>query len=282
MPEFNGLSIAFAESHPAEAARVLETLAVADTVGFMGALAPRLAAAILRHLGPPYAARVIATLEEEHVTAVIQFMGPQAAARVVQQLSNDRQLQLLARLPVATSIAIRLLVGYPRGTCGAYMDPWPLALAPDMTAADALEQIKNFDGELGDCLFVSNGQRRLVGVLRLGDLVRAGSREPLSALTRPVVHTVSALASASLVAAHPAWDDFHALPVVERENRLVGALYRRALSAALAAPAARFQPNLASGVFAAYWQVVSALTEVAIGALPPVPPLSEERRNHER
>ena len=282
MPEFNGLSIAFAESHPAEAARVLETLSVADTAGFIGALAPRLAAAILRHMGPPYAARVVATLEEEYVTLVIQFMGPQAAARVVQQMSNDRQLQLLARLPVATSIALRLLVGYPRGTCGAYMDPWPLALAPDMTAVDALEQLKKFDGELGDCLFVSNGERRLVGVLSLGHLVRAGAREPLSALMRPVAHTVSALASVSVVATHPAWDDFHALPVVERENRLVGALHRRALSAALAVPVARPQPNLASGVFAAYWQVVSALTEIAMGALPPVPPLAEERRQHER
>lgn len=282
MPEVKGLSTAFAESHPVEAAHVLETLPAADTAAFVAALAPRLAAPILRHMGPPYAARVIAMLEEETVTAVIQLVGPQAAARVVQQMPNDRQLQLLARLPVGTSIAIRLLVGYPRGTCGAHMDPWPLALAPDMAAADALEQIRKFDGELGDCLFVTNGQRRLVGVLALGDLVRAGSREPLSAIMRPVTHTVSALASVSLVAAHPGWDEFHALPVVERENRLVGGLHRRALNAALAAPAARSQPNVASGVFAAYWQVVAALTEVAIGALPPVPPVAEERRNNER
>jgi magnesium transporter len=282
MPEFNGLSTAFAESHPAEAARVLETLSAPDTAEFVAALAPRRAAPILRHMGPPYAARVIAMLEEGRVTAVIQLMGPQAAARVVQQLPNDRQLQLLARLPVGTSIAIRLLVGYPRGTCGAYMDPWPLALAPDMAAAEALEQIRKFDGDLGDCLFISNGQRRLVGVLSLGDLVRAGSREPLSAIMRPAAHTVSALASASLIAADPGWDEFHALPVVERENRLVGALHRRALSEALAAPAARYQPNVTSGVFAAYWQVVSALAEVAIGALPPVPPVTEERKNNER
>jgi magnesium transporter len=282
MSEFSGLSTAFAESHPVEAARVLEILSASDTAEFISALTPRLAAPIFRHMGPPYAARVIAMLEEEHVIAVIQLMGPQAAARVAQQIPNERQIHLLARLPVGTSIAIRLLVGYPRGTCGAYMDPWPLALAPDMAAADALEQIKEFEGELADCLFVSNGQRRLVGVLGLGDLVRAAPREPLSALMRPVVHSVSALASASLVGAHPGWDEFHALPVVERENRLVGALHRRALSAALVAPAARTQPNVASGLFVAYWQMVSALTEVAIGALPPVPPVAEERRNNGR
>lgn len=282
MPEINGLSRSFAESHPAEAARVLEGLAAADTAAFVAALVPQLAAPILRQMGPPYAARVIEQLEAGPAAAVIQLMGPQAAARVVQQMPNERQLALLSQVPVGTAIAIRLLVGYPNGTCGACMDPWPLSLSPEMPVAEALEQTRKFDGDLGDCLFVSNGQRRLLGVVSLGELVRAGPREPLSSIMRPVAHTASALASASLIAADPGWDEFHVLPVVERENRLVGALHRRTLRAALAAPGARSQPTLASGVFVAYWQTLSALTEVMIGALPPVPSVADERRNDER
>jgi magnesium transporter len=282
MPEIKGLSTAFSESHPADAARVLETLPAADTAEFISALAPRIAAPIVRQMGPPYAARLIALLEQPHVAAVIQLMGPQSAAQLVQLLPHEQQLQSLAQVPVATSIAIRLLIGYPRGTCGAHMDPWPLALAPEMTAADALEQIRKFEGEISDCLFVSNGQRKLAGVLSPADLLRVTSRETLSAIMRPAVHKVPALASATLVADHPGWEEFHVLPVMERENRLVGALHRRALSAALATPLARSEPNVASGVFAAYWQVVSALTEVAVGALPPVPPVAEPRKNNER
>ena len=282
MPEINGLSTAFAQAHPAEAARVLETLPATDTAAFIAALAPRLAAPILRQMGRPYAARVISALEEGHVAAVMQLMGAQAAARLVEQLTPPQQLQLLSHLPAGTSIAIRLVIGYPRGTCGAYMDPWPLALEPEMTTADALEEIRKFDGEIVDCLFVSNGQRRLSGVLGLSDLLRAAPREPLRSIMRPAVHRVSALASATMIAGHPGWEEFHTLPVMERENRLVGALHRRALTAALAAPAARAEPNAAAGVFAAYWQVVAALTEVAIGALPPVPSLAEERSKDER
>ncbi|MGQ0749268.1 MAG: magnesium transporter MgtE N-terminal domain-containing protein [Betaproteobacteria bacterium] len=282
MPEIRGLSTAFAESHPADAARVLEALPAEDTAAFIEALAPRVAAPILRQVGPPYGARVAGLLDESHAVAVIQHMGPQSAAQLVQHMAAERQLKVLAHLPVGTSIAIRLLVGYPRGTCGAYMDPWPLALAPDMTVADALEQIRKLEGELGDALFVSSGQRRLCGVLSLGELLRVPSREQLSAIMRPAVHTVSALATVTVAASHPGWDDARVLPVVERENRLVGALHRRALSAALAAPATpRTQPSAASGIFAAYWQTVSALTEIAVGALPPVPPIAEERSNHD-
>lgn len=278
MGDATGLSAVFAASHPADAARVLETIAAPDTAEFIAALEPRLAAAIVRQFEPPYAARVFGLIDDNHGAAVIQSMGPQAAARLVQQLPHDRQLKLLAQLPVGTSIAIRLLVGYPRGTCGACMDPWPLALAPDMAATDALEQIRKYDGDIGDCVFVSNGQRRLVGVLALGDLLRAPAGEPLSARVHPATHTLSALASVNVVEGHPGWEAYHVLPVVERENRLVGALHRHALSAALAAPpTGRMQPSAASGVFAAYWQVVSALTEVTLSALPPVPPLAERK-----
>jgi magnesium transporter len=281
MPEIRGLSTAFAESHPLDAARVLEALPAEDTAAFIEALAPRLAAPILRQVAPPYGARVAGLLEEAHAAEIIQHMGPQPAAQLVQHMATERQLKVLARLPVGTSIAIRLLVGYPRGTCGAYMDPWPLALGPDMAAADAVEQIRTFEGELGDALFVSNGQRRLCGALTLGELLRAPPREPLSAVMRHAVHTVSALASVSVASNHPGWDDALVLPVVERENRLVGALHRRALSAALAASTTRNQPSAASGVFAAYWQTVSALAGVAVSALPPVPPIAEERSNHD-
>ncbi len=104
------------------------------------------------------------------------------------------------------------------------MDPWPLALAPEMTAGDALEQIRKFEGEISDCLFVSNGQRKPAGVLSPADLLRVTSRETLSAIMRPAVHKVPALASVTLVADHPGWEEFHVLPVMERENRLVGAL----------------------------------------------------------
>ena len=282
MAEVNGLSIAFAESHPADAARVLEALAPGDTAEFVGALPPLIAAPILRHLGPPYCARVFALLEDAPVASLAQAMGPQAAARVVQQLAPSRQQQVLGHIPVATSIAIRLLAGYPRGTCGAVMDPWPPVFTPDATVAEALEAMRTFQGELGDCLFVANGERLLRGVVPIGQLVRAGAREPLSSVMVAPAHTASALASVGTVAGHPGWELFHVLPVVEREDRLVGALHRQALVTALSGPGVQVQSNAVSGAFGAYWQALSALTEIVVGMLPPVPAVSENRRKNER
>lgn len=281
MREVNGLSRAFAESHGAEAARVLEELPADDTAHFLAELTPQLAASLLRHMSPPYCARLFEALGDERAAGLYRVAGPQAAAQVLQQFSGERQAQLLALLPVSMAVAIRLLIGYPEGTCGACMNPWPLALMRDTTAADALKQVRAFDGEIGDCVFVTDEQRRLQGVTALDALVRAAPAAPLEALMVPPAHTVSALAMTAAIAGNPGWDFFHVLPVVERENRLVGALHRHAVAAGLATGSAA-APGVAEGVAGAYWQTISVLAQVVVGALPPVPPLESQRRKDER
>jgi magnesium transporter len=277
----NGLSRAFVESHTAEAARVLEALPPGDTAGFLAELAPQLAASLLRHMSPPYSAKLFEALGDERAAGLYRVAGPQAAAQVLQQFSHERQAQLLALLPVGMAVAIRLLIGYPAGTCGGCMNPWPLTLMRDTSAAEALAQVRAFEGEIGDCVFVTDDQRRLQGVTALDALVRAAPATPLEALMVPPEHTVSALAMTAAVAGNPGWDFFHVLPVVERENRLVGALHRHALAAS-AAPRAPQAAGGAEGVAGAYWQTISVLAQVVVGALPAVPPLEPPRRKDER
>ena len=176
MPELKGLSVAFVEGHPAESARVLETLSPADGAEFLTAVAPRLAASVLRYLAPAFCAKVLEPLDDETIVRLLEAMGFQEVSQLLQRTPVERQTRLLGRLPVATAIAVRMLIGYPKGTCGAAMDPSPLVLSPEATVAEALEQLRQFEGELGDCLFVCDSERRLVGVIALGDLVRAAPR----------------------------------------------------------------------------------------------------------
>jgi magnesium transporter len=281
MRELIELSAAFVKAHPAEAARVLEGLAPDDTAAFVAALDAKLAAAALQHLGVAYCAKVLQHLDDEQAAERIRTMSSQAAARLLHNLAPGRQVQLLGRLPVASAVALRLLIGYPKGTCGACMDPAPLVLSPEMTVAEAIEQARRHEQEHGDCVFVADAQRRLIGVVALSDLLRASPGEPLSAVMRRPEHIVSALASAPTAAAHPGWDAFRLLPVVERENRIVGGLHRRSLVRELGESVVHSGPGLANGVTGTYWSTVSVLTQVVVGSLPPVSPVASTRRSDE-
>ncbi|MDH3315029.1 MAG: CBS domain-containing protein [Gammaproteobacteria bacterium] len=278
----NGLSAAFVEGHPAEAARVLEGLSPADGAEFLAAVAPSLALPVLRHLGPAFSAKVFGRLEDDQVSALLQPMGPQEVSRLLQHVSLERQTRLLMRLPVATAVAVRMLIGYPKGTCGASMDPSPLVLSPEATVADALVQVRQFEGELGDCAFVCESQRRLVGVLGVAELVRAAPRAAVASVMRTPEYTVSALSSVGSIARYQGWETFHVLPVVERENRLVGAVHRRMLTKQLSDMMAKADLPLAAGAAGVYWQTLAALTEGVVRALPPVSAMGKTRRNNER
>ena len=281
MAEVNGLSVAFVEGHPAEAARVLEGLAVADSAEFLAELAPRWAVPVLRHLRPALCTKLFEHLSDEQAGRFLQVMGAQEVAQLIQLVSAERQTRLLARLPVAVAVAVRMLIGYPKGTCGAIMDPSPLVLSLESTVTEGLEQVRQFDGDPGDCVFVCDSQRRLSGVVGLAQLVRAAPRTAVAGVMWAPEHTVPALASVASIARHEGWESFRVLPVVERENRLVGAVDRQILRKQLAAGMALADPPLATGAAGAYWQTLAALTEGVIGALPAVPPVGRVRRKDE-
>ena len=281
MPEVNGLSVAFVEGHPAEAARVLEGLSVPDSAQFLAELAPRWAVPVLRHLRPALSTKLFEHLNDDQLGGFLQVMGAQEVAQLLQRVSSERQTRLVARLPVAVAVAVRMLIGYPKGTCGAIMDPSPLVLAPESSAAEGLEQVRQFEGEPGDCVFVCDAQRRLSGVVGLTQLVRAAPRADVAGVMRTPVYTVPALASIASAVRHEGWENFRVLPVVERENRLVGAVHRPTLIRALAGGIAPADPPLATGAAGAYWQTLAALTEGVVRALPPVPPVGRVRRNDE-
>jgi magnesium transporter len=282
MREVNGLSLAFIGGHPAEAARVLEGLSPADSAEFLAEVEPRLAVPVLRHLGPAFSAKVFGRLSDDQVGRLLQPMGPQEVSRLLQHVPVERQTPLLARLPVATAVAVRMLIGYPRGTCGACMDPSPLVFAAEGTIAEGLEHLRQFEGEPGDCAFICESQRRLVGVISLAELVRAAPRAAVASAMRPPEHTVSALASVGSLAEHRGWERFHVLPVVERDNRLVGAVHRRTLLTQLSGASAKADPPLAAGAAGVYWLTLSALTQGVVRALPPVSPVGKTRRDDER
>lgn len=285
MPEPRPLSVAFVEAHPVEAAQVLEGLPAPESAAYLASLAARVAATLVKNMAPKYAARCAEALPAAELVAVVEALGPQPAAALLQHLERDRQAKVLESLPVGTAVAVRLLIGYPYDTAGSCMDPWALALPAEMGAADALEELKRFDGDAGDVVFVVGAERRLLGVVSVGVLLRSPPREVLSRIMRQPAPSVSALTPLAATRGHPAWTEMSALAVVERQGRLVGALRRPVLEAALSRQHALLETagsDSLAGLGGAYWQTLATLAQLAVSMLPPVKPIENSEEDHER
>jgi len=266
------LSFAFLESHPAEAARVLERLAPLNVAALLSDAPARLAAPVLRAMLPPFVARCLEPLPDQQVSGLLRGMGPQAGVAILHYLPDARRNALLDQLPTGMGMAFRLLLGYPEDTVGAWMDPRVVVLPADTTADSALRRMCEAQGEIDTVVFVVSAGQRLVGLAELPEVLRAPPDTHLSKLMRQMPFTLPARASILGVAEHEGWDDFQMLPVVERDDRFVGALDRGVMARALmrnrrAKPEAGYGDvvaNLAGG----YWLGVSSLIQLAVEMLP--------------
>ncbi len=209
---------------------------------------PTIAAHIIDHLpfpliGPAFrllsknnAIEVFEELEPEDQTQVIESLGAEEGAKMFSHLPPDDQIQLLDEVPakVAKKLLASLgknqldtamtLLGYPRGSAGRLMTPNYLSLKKEMTVREALERIRKagLTSETIYYCYVTDRERHLEGVVSLRNLVVAEPDQIVQDLMDPEVIAVSTHDKQELVARLLGDLDFLAIPVVDKENRLVG------------------------------------------------------------
>lgn len=276
MASTEDLTFAFLETHPADAARVLERIAPQNVAALLSDAPVRLAAPVLRAMLPLHVARCLETLPDENVPGLLRAMGPQAGVAVLHYVAESRRNTLLAQLPTALAMAFRLLLGYPEDTVGAWMDPRVLALPADTPAETALRRLREAEGERDTGIFVIGPAQRLLGQADLPDVLRAAADAPLSALMHPVQYTLPARAAIRAVEEHAGWDDYQMLPVVERDDRFIGALNRGVLARALVrnrrTQRSSGYGDLVASVAGGYWLGVESLIQLVVSQLPVTPP----------
>ncbi len=279
------LSLAFLESHPADAARVLERIAPQNVAALLSDTPMRIAAPVLRMLLPLHAARCIETLDDDIVSGLLRALGPQAGVALLHYVPESRRTALLAQMPTALSMTFRLLLGYPEDTVGAWMEPQVLALPADTTAETVLQRVRDAAGTNDSIIFVIDQNQHLLGEAALSEVLRASPSAPLSKLMQATKYTLPARTAIRAVEEHPGWDDHQMLPVVEREDRFVGSLNRSVLTRALLSNR-RTQPgdsygDVLANVASSYWLSVTALIQMVV-TLIPVTPSQPEGNSHER
>ena len=272
------LSLAFMRSHPAQAAQVLESLPPDETAALFNQAPARLGASVLAAMLPHRAAFCIAALTDARALELLAPMGTQPTVALLRHLPEPRRKVLITGLPTTTALASTLLLGYAEDTLGAWADPDVVILPADTRATHALEHMRHAPAH--PQVFVTDSERRLVGIVSLGALLQALDGATLATLMQRPTHMLTAHAPLSATPAHPGWESSSVLPVVEPGDRLVGVMTRDALTRALrrTAPpsdATTSETTLPVLLARSYWQALSGLLEGGLALLPKVPALAE-------
>jgi len=276
------LTLAFLNAHPARAARVLERLPGPEAAALFTRVPARAGGSVLAAMLPPTAARILNSLEDAPALALLTAVGAQSAVAVLRHVAEPRRSRLIEGLPTATALASRLLLGYLEDSVGGWVDPDVIAVAPESSVGEALARVRRGSEAEVDQVYAVDPEQRLLGVVELPALLRAAEPTAIARLMRPPVGVLAAAAPVGSAAAHDSWERATVLPVVERNQRLLGVLRRSTLRRALAR-AEGGEPEAGEitviGLLAdGYWDAVSGLAEAALALLPRVQPVLPEDR----
>lgn len=265
------LALGLLRTHPETAAAVLETLPAGSAAALLDDVPPRIAAPVVARMLPSPASRCLLRIATDRAAAIINDMPAAGAAQLLRAWPAERRDPLLTALPNRTSILIRLLLGFPGTSVGAWMDPEPPLLPDDASAGAALDRLRAEARDVERVVFVVDREQQLRGRVRTAELLRADPAAPLHSLIETAAVTLQARGDLLGYRDDPGWIPGDPLPVLARDGRVIGVLSHSNMVRGLAAarPAGEGvlgdpAMNLADG----YWLGLAALVEGLIGILP--------------
>lgn len=162
--------------------------------------------------------------KRQEVIDIVDKMSPDDRARLFEELPAAVVRRLVSQLSPTERQTTALLLGYEAGTAGRIMTPEYISLKEHYTVGQSLERIRSLANvtETIYSLYVTDGDRKLTGILSLRDLVTAQLDQTIGEiLNRDFVCVQTDTDQEEVVRIIQRYD-FLAIPVVDSEQRLVG------------------------------------------------------------
>ncbi|MEN3203345.1 MAG: magnesium transporter [Atribacterota bacterium] len=209
-----------------------------DIAELMGLLDSQKQVILFRLLKKDLAIAVFEQLDFEHQENLLRHFTDEKVAEILNQMSPDDRMELFDELPAKVvkkllnllepeqrDIAASML-GYPENSAGRIMNPRVVDLKEYYTVEQALKRFRRLNPpeELSYTAYVTDGERHLIGRVSLRDLVLADPEDKIGDIMDREVISVSTDDDQEKVAQIIQKYDLVAVPVVDREGRLVGAV----------------------------------------------------------
>ena len=179
---------------------------------------------VYEYLDPIVQQTLLERLRSGEVLEIVEKMSPDDRVQLFDELPAKVVRKFLSALSPGERKVTAELLGYQPETAGRLMTTEFIDLKEMQTAEEALSIIRKRAPftETIYSLYVTDKERHLTGILSLRDLVTADPQMQIGeVMTREVVNTTTDTNQEEVARAIQRYD-FLALPVVDKENRLVG------------------------------------------------------------
>lgn len=215
---------------------IFVTMQPMDIAIVLGELGENRLPLLFRLLPKELAADTFIEMDPEEQELLIRGFSDAELKEVVDELYADDAVDLIEEMPanVVKRIlrsadpemrrTINELLNYPEDSAGSIMTTEYVSLRPDMTAEDAIKRIRRgaVDKETIYTCYVTDKNRKLVGYVTLKSLLLAEDDTEITQIMGTDTISVTTTDDQEEVANTFQKYDLSALPVVDKESRLVG------------------------------------------------------------
>jgi magnesium transporter len=214
------------EMHPADLADVAEAMPEEQVRAFLAALPKARAAEVLEYLDEELRTQVLEELTAREAASIVAEMDPDERADALEELDEETADDILSELEPADKAETERLLQYDRYTAGGLMTTEFVSVDESLTVEAALRAVRSMARagrrEAMYTIYTTDTDGRLRGVLSLRELLAAPEGARMSELAWTEVVSVPPEMLQEEVSQVTSNYDLVALPVVDREKRLLG------------------------------------------------------------
>ncbi|MBE6118149.1 MAG: magnesium transporter, partial [Erysipelotrichaceae bacterium] len=215
---------AIIDLEPFDIAYVMEALPE-DTIPVMFRLLPKeLAAEVFVELDTDSQESLIKGFSRSELKEVIDELYLDDAVDIIEEMPANVVRRILATADPETRRSINNILQYPEDSTGSIMTTEYVDIKRTMTVEDALKRIRRIgqDMETINVMYIVDADRHLLGFLTIRDLLLAEADQTMEEIMDSNIIAAQTLDDQEETARKFEKYDFLTMPVVDKENRLVG------------------------------------------------------------
>ena len=214
------------EKDPVAAAHALEAMGSGDAVEVLKTIPLSMATEAMKHLNDAYAAVLLRKMPRSLFVRIANNLDVRQAANIFLEFPEDMRRDFLELLEERTKREIQELLIYPRESAGQIMTVDFIAFHNDLKVKDTVSKIRYLaqKNSKSSYIYVIDKEERLIGVLRMRDLLIADGNTLLESIMHRDVFSVNCFLDREQVANEFSKRNYFAVPVVDHEHKLLGVI----------------------------------------------------------
>lgn len=210
--------------NPQDLSLLFEELSEEDMVLLFRLLKKDEAADVFSYMEPDLQEKLINCLTDKELKLVVDELFMDDTVDLIEEMPSNVVKRILKTVNKEDRKTINELLKYPEDSAGSIMTTEFIDLKINMTVEDAFEKIRKIglDKETIYTCYVLDIRREILGVITVKDLLLAEKGTKIKDIMETNVITVNTLSDQEEVVKQFDKYDIMALPVVDKENRLVG------------------------------------------------------------